>query len=79
MEDAVGLPGLEVGADGGAALLGGDVALEGDDLGDGLDRGEIDADDDAVPGHGLGAYLTPRLGAVSIVSPWAAHRLRVLI
>ncbi len=82
VEDAVGLPGLEVGADGGAALLGGDVALEGDDLGDGLDRGEIDADDDAVPGHGLGANLTPGLGSVSIASPGQrivhciAHRLQ---
>jgi len=61
VEHTIGLPGLQVCPDGRAALLGRDVALEGDNLGNRLDRGEIDAHDDAVLGHRLGTHLTPRL------------------
>lgn len=61
VQHAVGLPCLEMAADGGAALFRRDVALEGDDLGDGLDGREVDTDDQAVGRHGLGGDLAPRL------------------
>jgi len=62
VDDSVGLPCLEVATNGRAALVGGNVALEGDCFRDGLDWRKIDTNDQTLDRHGLGGDLHPRTG-----------------
>jgi hypothetical protein len=59
VENSIRFPGLEVGSDGGTALVGCDVALECDTAGNGLYGCKIDSDDKGIGGHNLCGDLTP--------------------
>jgi len=58
----IGLPGLQGGAEGGSALLGGNILNKGNDVGQGLDGGQIDTDNQTLDGHHLGGDLKPSSG-----------------
>ena len=64
-QDDVGGRALHLGPDGRLALLGGDVADEGDDVGaDGADGEDVDGDDDLrFLGHGPAGHLRPAAGS----------------
>jgi hypothetical protein len=62
VDDSVGLPCLEVAANGRAALVGGNVALKGDCFRNGLNWRKIDTNDQTLDRHGLGGDLHPRTG-----------------
>jgi 2-methylcitrate dehydratase PrpD len=55
--------------DGSAALVRCDIALEGNDSRNGLDRGEIDTNDDTLVRHAFCRHLTPTLEALLELDP----------
>lgn len=59
MENSIGLPGLEVGADGSATFIGGDIGLEGYTARNCFYRCEIDSNNEGIGGHDLCGDLTP--------------------
>lgn len=63
VNDSVGLPCLEMTSDDSACLVGGDVSLEGDCLGNGFDGSKIDTDNERLDGHRLSCDLQPRTGS----------------
>ncbi|EPE02974.1 hypothetical protein F503_08851 [Ophiostoma piceae UAMH 11346] len=73
VEHGIGFPGLEVLANGGATLFGGNVALEGNNFGDGLDGRQINTDNDAAGRHGLYGDLTPGLEGLAMIQMVHPH------
>lgn len=59
MQHGICFPSLEMASNGRSALFCRDVALKGDDLGNRLNRGEINTNDEAVGRHRFCCNLTP--------------------